>query len=253
MSDKRGQVPANGLGILNGCLVEGDPEQRARERKTRRRAFVLSVTLQGLVLAAIILVPLFGKTARIAFANVMPLPPYYSRPAPRHTAEGAATVRPARNVCRFCPGRSIPNTIATHDLTPPDDGGSAPIEGGIEIPGALPPPDSRAVPMPQPPPVEQQTPHVVHITHINPALLTHRVEPVYPTLPRQLARSGRVELRAIIGTDGTIQSLEVVGGDPMFYSSAMEAVRQWRYTPTMLNGRQVEVDTYITIIYNMQR
>ena len=61
------------------------------------------------------------------------------------------------------------------------------------------------------------------------------------------------ELRAIIGTDGTVQSLEAVGGDPMFYQSAMDAVRQWRYTPTLLNGRRVEVDTYITVVYTMQR
>jgi protein TonB len=84
-------------------------------------------------------------------------------------------------------------------------------------------------------------------------MLTHRVEPVYPTLARQIGRSGHVELRAIIAADGTIQSLEAVGGDPMFFQSALEAVRQWRYTPTLLNGRQVEVDTYITVIYNMQR
>jgi protein TonB len=91
------------------------------------------------------------------------------------------------------------------------------------------------------------------MTHLDPAMLIHRVEPVYPTLPKQLGRSGRVELRAIIATDGTIQSLQVVGGDPLFYQSAMEAVRQWRYSPTVLNGQPVEIDTYISVIYTMQR
>jgi periplasmic protein TonB len=84
-------------------------------------------------------------------------------------------------------------------------------------------------------------------------MLTHRVEPVYPTLAKQIGRSGRVELRAVISEDGSIQSLEAVAGDPMFFQSALEAVRQWRYTPTLLNGRRMEVDTYITVIYNMQR
>ena len=84
-------------------------------------------------------------------------------------------------------------------------------------------------------------------------MLIHRVEPVYPTLPRQLGRSGRVELRAIIATDGSIQSLEVVGGDPLFYQSARDAVRQWRYSPTVLNGQPVEIDTYISVIYSMER
>jgi len=94
---------------------------------------------------------------------------------------------------------------------------------------------------------------VIHTTHIDPALLTHRVEPVYPILAKQLGRSGRVELRAIIATDGSIQSLQVVSGDPMFYQSALDAVRQWRYTPTVLNGQVMEVDTYITVIYNVAR
>jgi protein TonB len=91
------------------------------------------------------------------------------------------------------------------------------------------------------------------MTHLDPAMLIHRVEPVYPALPKQLGRSGRVELRAIIATDGTIQSLQVAGGDPLFYQSAMEAVRQWRYSPTILNGQPVEIDTYISVIYTMQR
>jgi periplasmic protein TonB len=93
----------------------------------------------------------------------------------------------------------------------------------------------------------------VRVTHIDPAMLTHRLEPVYPALAKQIGRSGRVELRAIIAVDGTIQSLEAVGGDPMFFQSALEAVRQWRYTPTVLNGQNVQVDTYITVIYNVRR
>lgn len=68
----------------------------------------------------------------------------------------------------------------------------------------------------------------------------------------RLRRGGRVELRAIIATNGTIQSLEVISGDPLFYASALEAVRQWRYRPTILNGQAVEVDTIISVIYRLQ-
>jgi protein TonB len=82
-------------------------------------------------------------------------------------------------------------------------------------------------------------------------MLIHRIEPVYPILAKQTHRSGRVELRAIIGTDGTIQSLHIVSGDPLFYESAREAVSQWRYRPTVLNGEPVEIDTFITVIYNI--
>ena len=90
------------------------------------------------------------------------------------------------------------------------------------------------------------------MTSIDPALLIHRVEPVYPPLAKQIHKEGRVELRAIIGTDGTIQSLQVVSGDPLFLMSAREAVQQWRYKPTYLNGQPVEIDTYITVVYTLQ-
>ena len=84
-------------------------------------------------------------------------------------------------------------------------------------------------------------------------MLTHRVEPVYPPVARQLQRKGRVELRAIISTDGSIQSLEVTSGDPLLIQSALTAVRAWRYRPTILNGKPVEVDSHITVIYSCIR
>jgi protein TonB len=90
-------------------------------------------------------------------------------------------------------------------------------------------------------------------TQISAAMLIHRAEPVYPTLARQIGRAGRVELRAVIATDGSIQSLQVVSGDPLFYQSALDAVRQWRYRPTVLNGEPVEIDTFISVIYNIDR
>jgi len=94
-------------------------------------------------------------------------------------------------------------------------------------------------------------PQVVHVTHLDPAMLVHRVEPVYPPLARQIHREGRVELHARIATDGSIQSLQVVEGDPMFYQSALDAVGQWHYRATILNGQAVEIDTSITVIYTM--
>lgn len=84
-------------------------------------------------------------------------------------------------------------------------------------------------------------------------MLIYRVEPMYPPLAREIRRGGRVELRAVIATDGTIQSLQVVSGEPLFLQSALAAVRQWRYRPTVLNGRPVEIDTFITVTYNLSQ
>ena len=83
-------------------------------------------------------------------------------------------------------------------------------------------------------------------------MLLRRVEPIYPPLARQTRLEGRVELRAIIAADGTIQSLEVLSGHPLFIQSALDAVRQWRYRPTILNGVPFEVETHITVIYTLK-
>ena len=82
-------------------------------------------------------------------------------------------------------------------------------------------------------------------------MLIRRIEPVYPPLAKLTHKEGRVELHAIIATDGSIQSLEIVGGDFLFFQSAKEAVSQWHYKPTILNGQAVEIDTHITVIYTM--
>lgn len=70
---------------------------------------------------------------------------------------------------------------------------------------------------------------------------------------RQIHKSGRVEFWAVIATDGTIRELTVMSGDPGFILAAQEAVLQWRYAPTVLNGEAVEVETRITVIFTMDR
>lgn len=80
-------------------------------------------------------------------------------------------------------------------------------------------------------------------------LLIHRIEPTYPTLAKAARVQGEVVLTAIINTNGEIQNLQLVSGHPMLVPSALEAVRQWRYKPYLLNGQPVEVETTITVIF----
>jgi len=61
-----------------------------------------------------------------------------------------------------------------------------------------------------------------------------------------------VILHAIISRDGSITALDVVSGQPLLVKAALDAVRQWRYRPTLLNGEPVEVDTTITVIFRLQ-
>jgi periplasmic protein TonB len=242
------------LGSLQNCLVEGDAEQRARERSVRRKALITSVFLQASVLAALILVPLFAKPARLVVAIATPIPPYR-----RVVASSQDAPRPQRDrrVCIVCFNSrpaDLTHTAAAESNQPADpfanstgnDTSAAPCPGCIDI---------GTTEGPRPPAQEprREKPRMVHETNISPAMLVHRVEPIYPILAKQTGRSGRVELRAVIATDGSIQSLQIVSGDPLFYQSAMHAVRQWRYRPTVLNGEPVQIDTFITVVYNINR
>jgi len=84
---------------------------------------------------------------------------------------------------------------------------------------------------------------------VSAAQLVNRVQPVYPPLARQTKISGTVRLHAIISKDGSVQQLEVLSGHPLLVQSALDAVRQWKYKPTLLEGEPVEVDTTIDVIY----
>jgi protein TonB len=79
------------------------------------------------------------------------------------------------------------------------------------------------------------------------AKIFHQVTPVYPPLARQARISGVVRLEAIIGRNGMIESLHVTSGHPLLAQAALEAVRQWVYRPTLLNGDPVEVLTQIDV------
>jgi protein TonB len=85
------------------------------------------------------------------------------------------------------------------------------------------------------------------ISELSQAMLVHRVEPVYPRIAQLSGISGVVKLHAIIGKDGSIQSLSLISGSPILAAAALEAVAQWRYRPYLLNGEPVEVETLITV------
>jgi TonB family protein len=88
---------------------------------------------------------------------------------------------------------------------------------------------------------------------IQAAKLTNKVQPVYPESARSAGVQGTVVLRAVLGMDGRPLSLRVMNSqvDPDLARSAVEAVSQWRYTPTLLNGEPIEVDTTITVNYSL--
>jgi protein TonB len=83
------------------------------------------------------------------------------------------------------------------------------------------------------------------------ANLIHMVNPQYPAIAKTAHISGTILLHAIIGKDGTVQNLQYISGPPLLMQSAMDAVKQWRYKPTLLNGDPVDVDTTISVVFTL--
>jgi protein TonB len=85
------------------------------------------------------------------------------------------------------------------------------------------------------------------------ANLVHDVAPKYPTEAGRERIEGTVVLMAVIGKDGTVQDVRVQSGLSVLAEAAIEAVKQWRYRPYLLNGEPVEVDSQITINFNLSK
>jgi TonB family protein len=82
------------------------------------------------------------------------------------------------------------------------------------------------------------------------ARLINRVSPVYPEEASRENISGTVKLHVVIAKDGKVQQIQVVSGHPLLVQAAIDAVRQWQYQPTLLNGQPVEVDTQIDVVFS---
>jgi TonB family protein len=99
--------------------------------------------------------------------------------------------------------------------------------------------------------MERKTSRVAVGGNVQAARLIHRVQPTYPVVAREEHLQGTVTLHALIAKDGSLSHLYVIKGYCSLSQSALEAVRQWRYSPTLLMGYPVEVDTTIQVIYSL--
>lgn len=249
------------------CLLDDDAEAMGIARRRKLRSLALSVSLQMFFLIAVVVLPLVA-TGKLPLDThwASPLPPYRGVPLadaqlhnsdtrPRPTPSTSETYSPARPIM---PTR-IPPAIAEIDdrgLQPP---GGASLPGGclgcqqdglIEPIGPI--TKGPVPPMPEVRPTTSSKPVIVS-TLIQEAKLIHRIDPVYPPLCKQMRLEGEVVLRAIISREGVMSELTYVRGPACFVPHTMNAVAQWRYRPTILNGQPVEVETIITVIYKLSR
>jgi protein TonB len=96
------------------------------------------------------------------------------------------------------------------------------------------------------------TPQRVRVSSgVSTGLLVRKVPPTYPPLARQARIQGVVILQAQISKEGNIENLQLISGHPMLAPAAIEAVKQWKYRPYLLNGEPVEVDTQVQVNFTL--
>ncbi|HKN24029.1 MAG TPA: TonB family protein [Candidatus Acidoferrum sp.] len=224
---------------------------------------IVSMLFQVLFLAILILIPLIYTEAlpRTLMSSILLAPPPPPPPPPPPAPVAVVHVKPVAHLMeagKLVAPKVIPKDvkIIKEEEQPPDMG--AGIAGGVPggvaggsmggvIGGVI---GGAGTAAPPPPPKAAVTRTRVGGA-VQAAKLVNRVQPLYPPLARQTRISGTVKLHAIIGKSGNVEQLQVVSGHPLLVQSALDAVKQWRYQPTLLNGEPVEVDTEIDVIFSL--
>jgi protein TonB len=218
----------------------------------RTRTFVFSFLVHTAVLGVAMVVRLVATTelpdppvaTRFMVAAPMDVPDV-PPPPPRAAQSTAPAVNP----------NAIP-LIAPESIAPELPGDvpdTAPLASGLSgVPGDAvvglaigPPPPPRAV---TPPPPKEPL-HVGGV--IKAPQKVHHVAPIYPAIAQAARVSGTVILEALIAEDGSVRDVKVLRSAPLLDASAMDAVRQWRFTPTLLNGVPVQVIMTVTVTFNL--
>jgi protein TonB len=241
------------------------------------KAWTVLVSFMGqiVLIGVAIIIPMiyFDALPKSQLTSFLVAPP---PPPPPPPPPAAAPVKVVKVIPRqFDAGRlmapkAVPKEIAMikEDELPPPSSGVVGVVGGVpggvpggtpggviggiigSVPTAAPPP---------PPPVKKEepkpvTPQRIRVGgNVQQAMLIRQPKPVYPPLAKQARIQGVVRLNAIIGKDGTIQNLQVASGHPLLVPSALDAVKQWVYKPTLLNGEPVEVITQIDVNFTLSQ
>jgi periplasmic protein TonB len=231
-------------------------ESAVVKRKTNKTWPVfLSTFVQTMILGILVLIPLMHSEA---LPKTM-LPTLLVAPPPPPPAPPPQTVKTnARPIVRFIQSgkllapSKIPKDVAMLSEPPlPPEVANNGITNNVfsDIPGqTITGNTGPAVPAPSKTPGPSRIKQGGNVTA---ASLINQTRPAYPALARQARIQGNVILHAIIDKDGNVAQLEVISGHPLLVQSALDAVKQWRYKPTLLNGDPVEVDTTITVTFTM--
>ncbi len=239
-----------------------------KERTRRRYAAVLSFTFQCLLIGALLVVPLMftEELPRQQLLTFLVAPPPPPPPPPPPTAM-AKVVRQIQTDLLTggqlrTPSRIPENVQMIHEEEAPPP---MPSMGGVVggVPGGIPGGQlggviggivSQTSSLAAIPKLALAQPKRVRISQgVTKGLLIQRIEPKYPPLALAAHIWGQVVLKAIISKQGEIKELQLVSGHPMLVPAAIEAVTQWRYRPYLLNGEPVEVESTVTVTFQLSR
>lgn len=227
----------------------------------KRWSVALSAVVQVAIILVFILIPLLVTEAlpkeTVAAWITAPAPPPPPPPPPPKVQVIKQIAPPLIQQGKLTAPTVIPKkvNIIKEEAPPPDvssgmTGGVAGGIGGGSMGGVLGGIVGSTGGGPAPPP--PATPERIRVGgNVQAANLIHQVMPMYPEIAKTAHIQGTVVLHAIIAKDGTIMQLQYISGPPLLMRSAMAAVQQWRYRPTLLNGEPVQVDTTISVVFTL--
>ena len=241
--------------MFEDSLIESGNRFKTKRLSTTIMSFVLQVGLIGiLILVPLIYTDALPKTQLMTFLVAPPPPP----PPPPPPA--AAVVKVVKMQSEVINGQlrtptKIPNKVQMiKEEEAPPDLGSGGVLGGV--PGGIPGGSAGGViggiisataNIPK-----IVVPQRVRVSSgVSTGLLIKKVTPNYPQLAKQARIQGTVVLQAEISKEGTIQNLQLISGHPMLAPAAIEAVKQWRYKPYLLNGEPVAVETQVVVNFSL--
>jgi len=234
-------------------------ESGGRLKTKRVWTTLLSVVMQAFLIGIMILIPLIYTEAlpkqQLLTFLVAPSPPP-PPPPPAPAVQAVKVVQTDIENGRLRTPDRIPQKVAMikEEEAPPPVSNMGGVVGGV--PGGIPGGQMGGVlggilsssSMTAPKIAPQRVRLSQGVTEGN---LLNKVTPLYPDIAKRARIQGTVVLQAVISKQGTIENLRVMSGHPMLTQSALDAVRQWRYRPYLLNGEPVEVETQITVNFNL--
>ena len=235
----------------------------ARSGDWKRAAISLAYVPEAVMVGMMVLVPLIYTQAlpRTLLVTEVHIPPppgpppaqavtHQARPT-HHVATGAlqAPVRIPPNIPTIVEAIEPPQAESTSDIGVPGGINTGFPQGLGSIPGGM--ALGNAPPPPPPPHAAPKQQMVRRGGDVIAAMALYQPRPTYPPLAMLARVQGTVVLQAIIGRDGTVKELKVASGHPLLIKAAVDAVKTWRYQPTLLNGDPVDVLTEISVNFTL--